>query len=689
MRDLSLLAALLVPAFAFGQFPSPESYDAKIKPKDREHWAFQPVRVPTVPAVKDQSWVRTPIDAFILAKLEEKSWRPAPSAEPQVLLRRLYLDLTGLPPTLAEQDAFLRDTSPQALDRVIDDLLARPAYGERAARRWLDLARYADTNAYERDALKPSVWRYRDYVISAFNADKPFDRFVREQIAGDELPDASEEAVIATGFHRLGPWDDEPADPKTDRFDQLDDIVSTNSQVFLGQTLACARCHDHKFEPLTMLDYYRMVAIFDPLKRPQSGRTELDSPAVVRERRAIFAKRDKAIADLQRLNNSVRLLAGGLADTSSAKIDALKPETPDVTRGYFLTEDSPSPTPPTTHILLRGSAERPGAKVVPGVPTVLAERQPEFLKPDAYTTRRRLSLANWIADANNPLTARVIVNRVWQWHFGHGLVRTESDFGTHGEPPTHPELLDWLANWFVDNGWSIKKLNRLILASATYRQASQIADLRLPIANLDNRRSAIDNRQSADPDNKLLWKFPYRRLEVEAIRDSVLAASGRLNREMGGPGVFLPIPKEALEGHSDPKTVWTPSDEWSASRRTVYAVVKRSLTNPLLETLDLCDTARSTAKRSTTTVAPQALTLFNGEFVNQQAKYLADRLLNEAGPNEAKQIDLAYRLALCRPATEREVELMRAFLKKAGAGNAAREQMARVIFNLNEFVYPD
>jgi len=206
---------------------------------------------------------------------------------------------------------------------------------------------------------------------------------------------------------------------------------------------------------------------------------------------------------------------------------------------------------------------------------------------------------------------------------------------------------------------------------------------------LDNRRSAIDNRQSADPDNKLLWKFPYRRLEVEAIRDSVLAASGRLNREMGGPGVFLPIPKEALEGHSDPKTVWTPSDEWSASRRTVYAVVKRSLTNPLLETLDLCDTARSTAKRSTTTVAPQALTLFNGEFVNQQAKYLADRLLNEAGPDEAKQIDLAYRLALCRPATEREVELMRAFLKKAGAGNAAREQMARVIFNLNEFVYPD
>jgi hypothetical protein len=680
MRLVSFLLAVLLPAAALAQFPSPDQYDAKIKPKDREHWAFAPVRAPAVPSVKDSLWARTPIDAFVLAKLEAKGWKPSPAAEPRAVLRRVYLNLTGLPPTLAEQEAFLRDPLPQTLDRVIDDLLARPAYGERYARRWLDLARYADTNAYERDALKPSVWRYRDYVIQSFNADKPFDRFAREQIAGDELPDASDETVIATGFNRLGPWDDEPADPKTDRFDQLDDIVSTTSQVFLGLTLACARCHDHKFEPLTMHDYYRMVAVFDPLKRPQAGRTDLDAPAPVRERRAALARRDKSIADLQRLNNTVRLLAGGAADVASTKIDALKRDTPDAVRGYFLSEDSP--VPPTTHILLRGSAERPGAKVGPGVPSVLAEKQPDFLTPDGYTTRRRLSLANWLADPKNPLTARVIVNRVWQWHFGDGLVRTESDFGIHGESPTHPELLDWLADWFVKEGWSIKKLNRLILASNTYRQASRIADL-------SNQQSTLDNRQSLDPDNKLLWRFPYRRLEVEAIRDSVLAVSGRLNPEMGGAGVFLPIPKEALEGHSDPKTVWTASDELSASRRTVYAVVKRSLTNPLLETLDLCDTARSTAKRSTTTVAPQALTLFNGEFVHQQAKYLADRLEKEASPDEAKQIDLAYQLALCRPPTEREVELMRAFLKKSGGGRPAREQLGRVLFNLNEFVYPD
>ena len=626
-----------------------------------------------MPSVKDTAWVRTPIDAFILAKLEAKGWKPAPLAEPRAILRRVYLDVTGLPPTLAEQEAFLRDPSPVALDKLIDDLFARSAYGERFARHWLDLARYADTNAYERDAIKPNVWRYRDYVIRAFNTDKPFDRFIKEQIAGDELPDATEETVIATGFHRLGPWDDEPADAAADRFDQLDDIVSTTSQVFLGLTLACARCHDHKFEPLTMHDYYRMVAVFDPLKRPQNGRTDHDAPAVAGATRQALVARDRSIAELRKKNEAARLLAGGTFNLTSAEIDALKKKRPDPVRGYFLLENSP--TPPTTHILLRGTPGRPGAKVTPGVPYVVAAKQPEFLPPDSFTTRRRLSLANWIATPTNPLTARVIVNRVWQWHFGHGLVRTESDFGTHGEEPTHPELLDWLAGWFVENGWSIKKLNRLIMASNTYRQASRIAE--------------AGPQAAEDSENKLLWRYPYRRLEVEAIRDSVLAVSGRLNREAGGPGVFLPIPKEAIEANSDPKTVWTPSNERATSRRTIYAVLKRSLTNPLLETLDLCDTARSTARRTTTTVAPQALTLFNGEFVNVQAKYLADRLEAEAGTDEAKQVDLAFRLALCRPPTESEVKMMQRFLIRSGGDRAVREQFCRVLFNLNEFAYPE
>jgi len=671
---VSLLFAALLPTLAVGQFPTPEQYDSKIKAKDRDHWAFRPVVRPTLPPFRDQQTVaRNPIDAFIFAKLEEKGWQPAPAAEPRAILRRIYLNLSGLPPTLEEQDAFLRDPSPNALDRVIDDLLSRPSYGERYARRWLDLARYADTNAYERDAMKPSVWRYRDYVIRSFNTDKPYDRFLKEQIAGDELSDASVETILATGFHRLGPWDDEPADAATDRFDQLDDMVSTTSQVFLGLTIACARCHDHKFEPLTMHDYYKLVAVFDPLKRPQYFRADLDAPAITREQRATFARRDRAIADLVRQNNATRLLAGGSFNLASAQIDALKQALPDPPLGYFMTE--PSPSEPTTKVLLRGSVTRPGAKVEPGVPTVLAAKQPEFLKPDSLTTRRRLSLANWIAEPANPLTARVLVNRVWQWHFGDGLVRSESDFGTHGEKPSHPELLDWLADWFVREGWSIKKLNRLILSSHTYRQSTQPAELK--------------TQPTIDPENRLLWKFQYRRLEVEAIRDSVLAVTGRLNREMAGPGVFLPIPKEALEGNSDPATVWKASDERTASRRTIYAVIKRALTNPLLETLDLCDTARSSAKRMTTTVSPQALTLFNGEFINQQARHLVDRLEREAGADSAKQIDLAYRLALCRPAKPTEIATLSDFLKKAGNGRQSREQLARVIMNLNEFVYPD
>ena len=431
MHSFCFSLAILLPATAAGQFPSPEQYDAKIKAKDREHWSFRPVRAPGVPGVKDTDWARTPIDAFILAKLEEKGWKPAPVAEPRALLRRIYLNLTGLPPTIEEQEAFLRD--PSQFDRVINDLLSRPAYGERYARRWLDLARYADTNAYERDAMKPSVWRYRDYVIKSFNEDKPFNRFALEQMAGEELGDANEEAVMDTGLQRLGPWEDEPADPACERFEQLDDIVSTTGQVFLGLTIACARCHDHKFEPLTMHDYYRLVAVFDPLKRPLYGRADLDDWAVTPAQRAALRKRDREIADLQFRTALGRSLAGGTFDFASRQVAELRRAMADPSRGYFLTEESAKPA--NTHILLRGSPTRPGAKVEPGVPTVLAVKQPEFQKPDTFTTRRRLSLANWITDPANPLTVRVIVNRVWQWHFGTGLVRTESDFGTHAKTP--------------------------------------------------------------------------------------------------------------------------------------------------------------------------------------------------------------------------------------------------------------
>ena len=490
-------------------------YDALLTPEDRGHWAFRAVAAPAIPAVKNATWVLNPIDRFILARQEEQGLVPAPEAEPRVLARRLFLDLTGLPPTPDECSAFLDDfaRSPAAIEKLVENLLARPAYGERWARHWLDLVRYAESNGYERDAAKPFAWRYRDYVIRAFNSDKPFDRFVLEQIAGDELPegDHTPENLVATGYYRLGPWDDEPADPKQDRYDQLDDLVNTTSEVFLGLTLGCARCHNHKFEPLSMHDYYRMVAIFEPLKRPVNGRNERALP----------------------LGTQAQIAA--------------KPRK--IEQGYFLRE--PSPKAPVSHLLLRGQAASPGPEVGPGVPAVTVASQPVFPAPTdgVRTSRRRLTLAQWLTDTGNPLTARVIVNRVWQYHFGFGLVRTSSDFGTTGEPPTHPELLDWLACWFVEHGGSFKALHRLILTSSTYRLSTRG----------DARNATVD------PENRLLCRMPYRRLDVEVIRDAMLAASGELNRQMYGPSMYPAIPPAALAGSSDPDKIWPPFDERAAS----------------------------------------------------------------------------------------------------------------------------
>ena len=712
-------------------------------PDTQKHWAFVPVARPAVPVVRGtgvmeywsdgtkpsksitpplqhSSTPLNPIDSFILAKLEARGWQPSPPAEPRALLRRVFLDLTGLPPTLAEQERWLADTSPAAWSRLVDDLLARPAYGERWGRHWLDLARYAETNGYERDATKPNAWRYRDYVIAAFNADKPYDRFIREQIAGDELADASAETLIATGFHRLGPWDDEPADPVQDRADQLDDIIRTTSQVFLGVTLGCARCHDHKFDPLTARDYYSWGAVFAPLKRPQAGRGDLDSPAGSRTELAAVAARDQRIGELGKQVEALRAahraeflksgssalpapaleafrteaakqtgeqkelvkkhakqlddeLAASLpvelkkkaSDTEQA-IAQLRRDTPDLPRGYFLVE--PAGNLPKSHIHLRGRAAIPGDEVTPAVPVSLTARQPEFPAPDG-TSRRRLTLANWIASADNPLTARVIVNRVWQQHFGTGLVATPSDFGLIGSAPTHPELLDWLADWFThEGGWSLKKLHRLILESATWRQRT--GGMEYWSGGVVGKKANTPTLQhsitpsSADPQSTLLWRFPYRRLEVEAIRDSVLAVSGTLNPRVGGPSMYPQVPRVVLEGHSDPDKIWPAFNEADASRRTVYAFLKRSLVVPMLEVLDVCDTTQSAERRSVTSIAPQALTLFNGDFVMQQARHFAARLEREAGASRDKQIELAYRLALCRPPKPLELSAMKTYLDR-------------------------
>ncbi|MFT5471608.1 MAG: hypothetical protein ACI8UO_006743 [Verrucomicrobiales bacterium] len=713
---LSAKQVELLKAWIAAGAPYPE--DEIIPAKPEEHWAFQAVARPEIPAVKSADWPRNEIDHFILAKLEARGWTPNPDATPQQLLRRAHLDLIGLPPTLEEQDGF----KISAWAALIDDLLSRPAYGERYARHWLDVVRYADSNGYERDRAKPEVWRYRDYVIGALNADRPFDRFIVEQLAGDEIPDATAETVLATGFNRLGPWDDEPADFAVDRFDQLDDIVNTTSQAFLGLTMGCARCHDHKFDPLTQIDYYSMVAVFDPLKRPQAGRTELTRYAAPPEVRAKLVARDKAIEVEQKAKDKLRgdfamkfLKDDGgdlsaevravfqkeakqrnadekkLAEKSLAAMEAevekalpakikrkvkqheeriaeLQAATPEkIEQGYFFEEEPGFDR--LTKLLNRGSPENPGDAVTPAVPAVLVSAQPNFPDPDKHTTKRRLTLASWIASDDNPLTARVIVNRVWQWHFGEALVRTPNDFGLIGERPTDQQLLDWLAHWFVhDADWSLKKLHRKIMTSRAYQMS----------------RSTNPEYAAEDPENFHLWRMPLRRLEVEAIRDSMLFVSGRLDRKMHGPAMHPFVPRDALLNHADKESIWPKFDENAASRRTVYAFIKRSLLVPMLEVLDLCDTTQTSPKRAVTTVPTQALTLFNGDFAVRQSKHFADRLRAEAGDDLETQIELAYRLALSRNPSIDEMTAMRTFRNEQPL-----EEMCRVIFNLNEFVYPD
>ncbi|MSU41233.1 MAG: DUF1553 domain-containing protein [Pedosphaera sp.] len=716
------------------QFPKDEIVGAT----PQEHWSFQTVKRPAVPQVIDTRWPLNDIDRFVLARLEAKGWRPNPQAEPRVLARRAHLDLIGLPPAPAEAQAFADAPGGEAFSKMVARLLANPAHGERYARHWLDVVRYADSNGYERDGAKPEVWRYRDYVIRALNSDKPFDRFVREQIAGDELADANADSVTATGLHRLGPWDDEPADFAVDRYDQLDDISNTVGQAFWGLTIGCARCHDHKFDPLSHRDYYSLVAVFNPLQRPQSGRSELARPAAPPVLAAQIAARDQQAAREQAAMTALRaefqktFLAGGasklpaavtsafaveekqrsaeqkkLVQENQSKLDAelaiaapvelksklaahelvivrLRQQTPDVPLGYFMVENGPRA--PDTRILLRGNPGTPGEVVGPAVPVILARTPPTFLAPDTHTTRRRLSLAQWMTERENPLLARVIVNRVWQWHFGEGLVRTPNDFGLIGERPTHPELLDFLAHWFVhDAKWSLKALHQFICTSRTYQMSS----------------ARNETYAAVDPENRLLWRQSSRRLEVEAIRDSMLHVSGRLDARLYGPPMYPFIPAEALANHADKTSIWPAYDEAAASRRTVYAFIKRSLLVPMIEVFDLCDTTRSAPRRAVTTVPTQALTLYNGELVRRQAQHFADRLLREAGTDDRRQIERAWLLALARPPREAEVQAAVAFLAqeraqavaaKATEADARRQalaQLCRVMFNLNEFVYTE
>jgi hypothetical protein len=686
----------------------------------RNFWAFRPVIRPSIPEIRNpQSAIRNPIDAFVTAKRRAAGLEAAPPADKVTLLRRVYYVVTGLPPSPAEVDAFVADNSPDAYEKVVDRLLDSRHYGEHWGRHWLDIVRFAESNSFERDGGKPYAWKYRDYVIKSFNSDKPYDRFIKEQLAGDELDSVNPETLIATGYYRLGLWDDEPADPELAYMDGLDDIVSTTGQAFLGLTVGCARCHDHKIDPFPQTDYYRLVAFVRGIRHygvrsPESVAEASIAPIGVRPDMAeAAAAHQKKIAEVEGrlglIEHSVfsKLPPGGERDDFEHEMnklpimrkhigDAITQEQLDLylslrRERFGLLRNAPKameqalvvkeagPKPRDTFVLIRGNAHSPGAKVEPGFPSVLTTATPRAATPREKSAGRRAVLADWIADPANPLTARVMVNRVWQYDFGRGIVRSASNFGYQGSPPTHPELLDWLASEFVARGWSLKQLQRLILTSNTFRMSGQF-----------NPSAA-----AKDPENDLLWRFDPRRLTAEEIRDSILAVSGNLNlKKADGPSVYPVIPKEVLAGQSRPGDGWGRSNAEDAAARSVFVFVKRSLAVPMLAVFDAPDPDAPCPVRFTTTQPTQALGMLNSEFVNRQAKVFADAVAKDAGGDAATQVRSVFRRVTQRKPTDAEVERGVKFMaalqseEKLSADEALR-RFCVLALNLNEFVTVD
>ena len=626
----------------------------------RKHWAFQPVRKPNLQAVKHADWVKTPIDAFVLAGLEAKNLTPAPAVDRRTLIRRVTLDLHGLPPAPEEVAAFASDRSLDAYARLIDRLLASPRYGERWGRHWLDVARYADSKGYvfTDERRYPFAYTYRDYVIRAFNEDLPYDQFVLQQLAADQLPLGEDKRPLAAlGYLTLGR-----------RFlnnihDIIDDRIDVSMRGLQAMTVGCARCHDHKFDPIPQKDYYSLYGVFassvEPRELPLIGRPEQTAELAAFEKE--LAKR-KAEVEKYREQHKAELAKGNrkFRDGLRAlrkKIDQWQATAPAAPPRAMVLIDKPAPETP--HVFLRGNPNNPGPQVPRQFLEVVAggKRQP-FRQGSG-----RLELARAIADRNNPLTARVLVNRVWLHHFGSGLVRTPSDFGLRGEPPTHPELLDWLAAALVDNGWSIKQLHRLILLSSTYQQASG-GDPRL---------------LEMDPDNRLLARMNRRRLDFEAMRDSLLSIAGRLDTTMGGRAVEL-------------------TTQPFSTRRTVYGFIDRQNLPGLFRTFDFASPDTSTPQRYTTTVPQQALFLMNSPFVIEQARHFVQRADVAAQIKDEAKINRMYQLAYGRAAEADEIALGLRFLAEARKSSEAKkeplplpawEQYAQVLLLSNEFAFVD
>ncbi len=643
---------------------------------ERRHWAFQKRSNPEIPkftAPTEKAWAKTPIDAFVLARLKKEGLEPSAPADRITLIRRIYFDVLGLPPSPSEIDAFVADKSRDAYSKLVERLLASPHYGERWAQHWLDVVRYAETEGFEYDTLRKESWRYRDYVIRAFNDDKPYDRFLTEQIAGDEISsqkDPDDEALIAAGFNRLGPVQrqngnlKEPFEPN----DVLTDMTNTLGSSILGVTLGCARCHDHKFDPIRQSDYYRMEAFFGKVKDNDVLKAQPEEIA------AWKAKADPIEKEMKQLRKAMRKLrekpeAAEEMAKLGKQLEELQDKMPEPLTSLFSIRNDIEKKEPI-HILIAGNTETKGPAVsYRPLGVLLPEGAPEF---PWDTPDPRTKLANWVTDPDNPLTARVMVNRIWQHHFGQGIVGTPNDFGRMGFRPTHPELLDFLANEFVANGFSIKRMHRLILLSNTYRQSS--AD---PVTA--GRKALIAEK---DPENKLLWRFSRRRLESEQLRDAILTASGKLNLELGGPSVMVPVSPELVAALYKPTQWVVTRDPAQHYRRSIYLISKRNLRLPLLETFDQADALLSCARRESATHAPQALELLNGDFTNQQAEALAERLKTEAGSNPRQQVNLAYRLVTGSAPSAKEMAVAISFLK-----NQPLERFALAMFSINAFLY--
>jgi hypothetical protein len=666
-------------------------------------WAFRTPRHPDPPPVKTTAWVRAPADAFVLGKLEEKGLKPAPPVGKAALIRRAYYDLLGLPPSPEDVRGFLADESPDAYPKLIDRLLASPQYGERWGRHWLDVVRYADSTGHESDLYFKNAWRYRDYVIRCFNQDKPYNEFVQEQIAADEIwPNDNEldglyilsktkaadlERRIGTGMYTVGPMDPSSAlDGALLRYERLTDMADTTGAAFLGLSLGCARCHDHKFDPISQKDYYRMQAVFagsEPREIPA-----VDAVKVITRWKSIAKELEveQIKAEVNRIDQQARKRSGGrrkgAATAYTPEEQAARDKLLRRLGEAYAALPAPYPTAtvlahseivPDVHMALRGDYRNPGEKVGPGFPAMLCDGKdlPEPAERP-FVPQRRRALALWLTQPDHPLTARVMVNRIWQWHFGRGIVATSNDFGRQGDLPTHPELLDWLATEFVARGWSVKAMHRLMMLSSTYQMSDEYNEANAKV----------------DAENHYLWRMNRTRLDAEELRDAVLACAGALNAKMGGAPVIPPLAPDEVNALGD-VTQWPATlDPAESLRRSIYMYVKRTFRLPMLDTFDLPDSTLSCSRRDVTNVAPQALALINNEFVAARAREFAARLRRIGGDGAAAWVADGWQIALGRQPSPVERARALAMLDQPDKDRALAD-FCLMLFNLNEFIYVD